>query len=331
MADTFTEEELEMMSEEERQALQDEEESTEESDQETETAEEQIAAEESSEEEAEEEESGEEGGQGIERETGDEAHEQVSVEDQAAASDQSEDTHETTQTQSEKHQASQEQSADQSQTQDQEQAREDPDVDKRQELNDRLKDVQQKFDEGEMAFEDYLEQRDQIKDQIKDLDLTAKIRAEMEAKSQEDAAKAAEQQWNQDVATFNTDNQEALKDKALYNTFVKQANAKLADSDFDNMGNRELLDQALKEAKAINGYKETPTNDEVAEARRKANAKKKEQADQTQTLGDVPSAADNDTGKDEFAYLEKLSGEALEEALAKLSPEQEKRYLMGTG
>lgn len=337
MAEKFSDEELEGMSKEERQALQDDDaeesgiDTGESASSETETSEDHSAAEESAAAAAEEEESGTEGGE----ESGSEAEGEVSVDERAAqddTSDQTGETDETAQTQPQDDQTSQEQSTtDQGDTQGQEQTTEDPNAEKREELTNQLKDIQNKFDEGEIAFEDFLEQRDQVKDQIRELDLSSKVRAEMEQKAQEDAAKAAEQQWQKDVQAFNTDNQEALKDKALYNTFVKQANAKLNDADFDHLGNRELLDQAMKEAKAITGYKEAQGKDELSEARRKANAKKKEQAEQTQTLGDVPAAADHDTGKDEFAYLDKLSGEELEAALAKLTPDQEKRYLMGTG
>jgi len=45
------------------------------------------------------------------------------------------------------------------------------------------------------------------------------------------------------------------------------------------------------------------------------------------TLANIPAAELPDTGNAEFAHLDKLDGMDLEMALAKLSPEQEERYL----
>lgn len=45
------------------------------------------------------------------------------------------------------------------------------------------------------------------------------------------------------------------------------------------------------------------------------------------TLANLPAADIAETGADEFAYLDKLDGIALEQALRKLTPEQEARYL----
>ncbi len=47
------------------------------------------------------------------------------------------------------------------------------------------------------------------------------------------------------------------------------------------------------------------------------------------TLAQLPAAEMAETGSEEFAYLDKLDGIALETALRKLSPEQEARYLGG--
>lgn len=47
------------------------------------------------------------------------------------------------------------------------------------------------------------------------------------------------------------------------------------------------------------------------------------------TLGHLPAAQAPETGGDEFGYLDKLSGMALERALSKLSQADEQRWLMG--
>lgn len=45
------------------------------------------------------------------------------------------------------------------------------------------------------------------------------------------------------------------------------------------------------------------------------------------TLAQLPAAEMSETGAEEFAYLDKLDGIALEQALRKMTPEQEARYL----
>lgn len=48
------------------------------------------------------------------------------------------------------------------------------------------------------------------------------------------------------------------------------------------------------------------------------------------TLAGLPAAELPETGDAEFAYLDKLDGLDLENAIAKMTPEQERRYLMGS-
>lgn len=55
--------------------------------------------------------------------------------------------------------------------------------------------------------------------------------------------------------------------------------------------------------------------------------KPKEDRPDLKTLGNIPQAQDEDTGKDPFAALDALEGESYEEALEKLSPAQRDAYL----
>jgi hypothetical protein len=75
--------------------------------------------------------------------------------------------------------------------------------------------------------------------------------------------------------------------------------------------------------------KEKPENDKgkVSDQQKPAKNPTK-QPDLPQTLGGVPAAADNGTGG-EFDHLDNLAGMDLDRAIAKLSPEQQERYLRG--
>lgn len=65
--------------------------------------------------------------------------------------------------------------------------------------------------------------------------------------------------------------------------------------------------------------------------KRTAQARQPDLSKVPQTLGHLPAAEVSETGGGEFAHLDKLDGMALEAALAKMSPEQQDRYLLGQG
>ncbi|MFW5970479.1 MAG: hypothetical protein ACOCQT_00120 [Desulfovermiculus sp.] len=83
--------------------------------------------------------------------------------------------------------------------------------------------------------------------------LEAKRQIELERQRQ------AEREWKQDQRKFFRENQEILNDPDLFNLFKAQANAKIIDHNYDDVGNMALLEEAAQEAKAI--YKDlTGTN-----------------------------------------------------------------------
>jgi hypothetical protein len=330
---TFSQAELDAMSEEERQAVEEELQGDtdtgeeEETGPDAETDETQTGGDEGAEtgkaaEETAEEETGEEGQEG-----GDQSADSNQVAEPEGEGEQ-------VQANNQEHQAPQRQPADK-EAQDGDQAGEQTDAgaEKKQEFQDKLSTLKEQFEEGEISFEDYLDQRDEVKDQLRELELTSKVRQQLEEDRKQQQQAQLEAQWKQDQKTFFDANQDIQKDPELLKAFQQQANIKIQDPAYDSVSNTELLKQAAQEARAIRGVS-APNNPqqqqtETAKARQRANKKAGEKG--VETLSDVPNAAEHDDADAEFAHLDKLmeqgETEKLEQELAKLSPEQETRYL----
>lgn len=321
LTDVFSQEEIDTLSDEERAALEEEfsnsqktSTNTAESSSETETTEGEGETATETETQTASETAGQEAGQ----EAGSETTGPVSTEEGT-------DAQETT---SEAQPSFEAESQEASTTADQEQ--QDPNAQKKQELQDQLKLLREQFEEGEISFEDYLDQRDQVNDQIREFDFSAKIRQEIEEREQERQRLTLEQQWESDVQKL-VSNSDIGQDSGLYQAFAQQVNVKLDNPEYASVTNQDLLEEAAKEARAIKGVAQPSQDNAVAQARQEANKGSKEQAVQHQSLSGVPTAAEHE-GRDEFAYLNDLlergEGEKLEEEIAKLPFEKAERYLV---
>jgi len=118
-----------------------------------------------------------------------------------------------------------------------------------------------------------------------------------------------------------------LKASAMFGAFKESTKRLYADPKYTNASGMELLlaaDKAVKEAFGIT--KAAPAGKPAAPA----DAGKPPATKPTlKTLADVPAAAAEDTSGDPFAALDKLSGEAYEKALEKLTPAQQEAYQAG--
>lgn len=311
----FTQEEIDGMSEEEREALGDE--------LETEGAGDEAEAE--TEKETEGEKEGEESNQQASQQT------DQQIADQEAARQENQDEPVQTDQQDQQAPAGQSEKAEGQEGAEQDQA--DPNTEQKQELQGKLDELKNKFEEGEVSFEDYLDQRDEVKDQIRELELSNKVRQELEQDRVAQEKANLEAQWKADQKQFFENNKDIQENKDLLTTFQKQANIKIQDPAYDTVSNTDLLTEAAKEARAIKGVS-APANSqqEVVNARRKANQKAGEK--EVQTLGDAPNAAEQETGDSRFGYLDKLLNEGksdqLEAEIAKLTPEQQHEWEMAS-
>lgn len=190
-----------------------------------------------------------------------------------------------------------------------------------------------KFKAGELEFDDYQAQLDQLnerRDQLAEIRLKASISEEMKEQTQE-------QLWHSAVNRFvtttaRTEGIDYAKDtekQADLDAFVKTlaSSPKNSDKSFDW-----FLTEAHKRVKALHGIadkKEDPSDPPKKDEPTAKPTRKPPLEAAPKTLAHVPgSDGPGDVGG-EFADLDALEGMELEQALAKLSSGQRERYLKG--
>jgi len=199
---------------------------------------------------------------------------------------------------------------------------------KQAELEAQLKDLATKFDDGEMDDADYNIEVRKIERAI------ARVEAKMElAEEQIEAQNAAAEanqaklmaQWEKEQIDFfaKAENKVFAEDDALFNSLDAHVKKILA------AGNVPIADVLSTAKHNLLTSIAKVTGQKLPDAP-KPNAKAKApQVELPPTLGNIPSAIPNADG-DEFGYIDKLSGRKYEDAVAKLTPEQHERYLLGT-
>jgi hypothetical protein len=191
------------------------------------------------------------------------------------------------------------------------------------EIKAKFKELDEKFDAGGVERAAYNEQRDTLNRQV----VMDNIKAR-------DAAKA-DLVWRKEQVYFFTARPEYRGDKGADGKFVgnlksktlmgalREAVASISnDPKTANLGGMETLIAADKAVKELLGIKAPAPAAPAAKAPDKPAAK----LPGDKTLGDIPAAAANETSG-AFAELDKLSGEAYEDALAKMPERMRNAYL----
>ena len=186
-------------------------------------------------------------------------------------------------------------------------------------LNADMADLKQKFDDGDISIDEYMDSRFAIERKV------VKIEAHQERMQQD-----AQMSWDRANQEFlaNEDNKALRENDVLYGAFAMQVNKLIGDPASEAMSDAELLRAARDKVFAAFRIPQgsQPSKDESA-----IRAAKKEAADRgkaTTTLQGVPAAAQaDDVDQSPFAYLDRLSGEQLEAAVAKLSEADQIRWL----
>ena len=199
---------------------------------------------------------------------------------------------------------------------------------KQAELEAQLKELAEKFDDGELDDADYNIEVRKIERAI------ARVEAKMElAEEQIEAQNAAAEanqaklmaQWEKEQIDFfaKAENKVFAEDDALFNSLDAHVKKILA------AGNVPIADVLSTAKHNLLTSIAKVTGQKLPDAP-KPNAKAKApQVELPPTLGNIPSAIPNADG-DEFGYIDKLSGRKYEDAVAKLTPEQHERYSLGT-
>ena len=199
---------------------------------------------------------------------------------------------------------------------------------KQAELEAQLKDLAAKFDDGELDDADYNIEVRKIERAI------ARVEAKMElAEEQIEAQNAAAEanqakliaQWEKEQVDFfaKAENKVFAEDDALFNSLDAHVKKILA------AGNVPIADVLSTAKHNLLTSIAKVTGQKLPDAPKPNTKAKAPQVELPPTLGNIPSAIPNADG-DEFGYIDKLSGRKYEDAVAKLTPEQHERYLLGT-
>lgn len=195
------------------------------------------------------------------------------------------------------------------------------------EISAEIKALDEQFEEGDIALSEYNAKREEA--------LAAKLRIQMyEDISQQVAQQTIENHWKAAQADFFSENAEYFDNAILNAAYVHAVNKLLASDEGKAMSDRMLLlkakeqvDEALgRTSKATDDGKVKDIEDERAKRKAIADAKRAE-ADKGKgnvTLDKVP--ASKGTHEDRFDALDKLTGEDFENAVAALTDADREAY-----
>jgi len=192
------------------------------------------------------------------------------------------------------------------------------------EIQTKLDTLDTKYDAGEITLKEYNAQRDAvnrdiIRQQVRQMDRLRENRV-----------------WDKEQAYFFQNRPEYMgkdfKAKALLGA-IKEAVATIgAEPKYQSAPGMELLlvaDRAVKEAFGLNKPPEKKEAKADKKSEKKVEGKPPAKVPDNKTLTDIPSAQGNQTDSP-YAALDKLHGQAYEDALEKLTPAQRDKYADGS-
>jgi hypothetical protein len=183
-------------------------------------------------------------------------------------------------------------------------------------LESELAEVKKQFDDGDISIDEYIDAKSALDRKI----VKAELKAEL-------AQEAASKSWEQSQSDF-LGQHDYLRDEVVYGAFAMQVNKLLADPKSASLTDEALLAAAKAKVDAAFGRK--PGEPEPPKGESPIRKAKKDAADTSKipiTLQGIPAAAPpDDVDGNRFAYLDRLSGEAFEAAISKLSDDDRNRW-----
>ncbi len=152
------------------------------------------------------------------------------------------------------------------------------------------------------------------------------------AREQTEQTAAQRWQWEQDRFFSIEANKVYLGDPMIssaFNTAVKSLAADDSNNDKPMAWFLEEADRMTRERFNVPESKEDGDGKGGEKRNGKRGGKKADRSKIPPNLGDLPAADVAETGGDEFSRLDGLEGMELEQALAKMSPSEQERYLKG--
>lgn len=189
------------------------------------------------------------------------------------------------------------------------------------EITAELKALDEQLEEGDIALQEYNAKRDGLNKVL--------FRQEMyEDINKQVATQVVETRWKQAQQDFYTENKTYRDNSALNAAFVHVVNGLLASEEGKKMTDMALLKKAksnVEESLGIGKKEDPPKKDDDGKAALETAKKKEAEKKSGPSLKDMPKAQEADFG-DKFDALDKLSGEAFEEAVAKLTDAECRAY-----
>lgn len=189
-------------------------------------------------------------------------------------------------------------------------------------LDSRTTELLEKFKAGDIELPDFMAQKSEIDNERLQLTLAQK-QAEW-AQSQNEDARAQRWKWEQE-RFFAQDKAAIYKDPIVLAALDASVKQLATDQKYTSKPASFFLEEADRQVRQRFNMGGTPAAD--AGGKKKPVANQIDLSNIPKTLATLPAAEMAETGSDEFAYLDKLDGIALEQALRKMTPEQEARYL----
>lgn len=193
-------------------------------------------------------------------------------------------------------------------------------ADQIQSFTDQKKALREQLNAGEIDLDAYETQKDEIvanEQNLREQNLKATIAAEQ---SQQNVQ--ARWQWEQEKFFAEESNKLYANSKPLMAALDASVKELAANPDNAQRSAAWFLQEADRQVRSAFGQ-----TVKVEKTEEKPKSRKPDLSVIPKTLAGLPAAELNDVGNDEFAKLDSLDGIALENALSKLSPEQQSRYL----
>lgn len=182
----------------------------------------------------------------------------------------------------------------------------------------KLAELDQQLEEGDIDIVEYTRQRDPLIRQQTHIELAQQFNAQQ-----------AEQLWKHEQSMFFSQNREYRTDPVL-NGALRSVFKQLDTEENAGKSGYELLLEAKQMVEArIGGATAKPQEETKPDSPPRPRTSARAGTQLPKTLADTIPADENQTNQDEFAHLDKLEGLDYERALAKLTPDQERRYLGG--
>ncbi len=206
----------------------------------------------------------------------------------------------------------------------------------REEIEAKMSALDTKFEDGDITLAAYNKERAEYVESLTEMKMFDKINAQVQKA-------AAEKGWKDAQSDFFRSNPEYSAERIKNVSFVDAVNRLLATDESKKMTDAQIFEAAKKECDAVFHPEGPPKIDDgnvvsieekrkamdAAEEKRKAvEAAKKVEADRAagvKTLAKVPVSEGNQ-GDDKYDAIDKLTGDAYERAVAKMSDEERKIY-----